>query len=137
MVGDAMTPISPITPLTDDTDQLITQSVSLNTSICHGQSGHQLGYGIAWDYIRFANWHYTKLTQKSFNVPNLQFTKPSPKHHYFQELTFYPSKNNKTLQCTTFILQNWQITKLLKLGQLILENCPESVQILHFTKLHF
>ena len=41
------------------------------------------------DYIRFANWHYTKLTQKSFNVPNLQFTKPSPKLHYFQKLTFH------------------------------------------------
>ena len=44
---------------------------------------------VTWDYIRFANWHYTKLTQKSFNVPNLQFTKPSPKHHYFQKLTFH------------------------------------------------
>ena len=29
------------------------------------------------DYIKFANLHFAKLTQKTFNLPTLHFTKPS------------------------------------------------------------
>ena len=32
---------------------------------------------LGWDYIKFANLHFAKLTQKTFNLPTLHFTKPS------------------------------------------------------------
>ena len=51
--------------------------------------------------------------------------------------SMYQTYSLPNLHQSLITFKNLHCTKLLKLGQLILENCPESVQILHFTKPHF